>query len=172
MKTRIIGLGNTILRDDGVGVYVAREVARRLAAAGAEDAADVVESEVAGFALLELMSGWDRVILVDSVNFAGVEPGTIMELRPDDLHTSFRLRSAHEIDLPTALRLGDALELPMPEEVKILAVEAADLCTFGTSVTEPVARGMEKAVRWVMSQLLGEPFVLASAPGIHYNHPG
>jgi hydrogenase maturation protease len=156
MKTRIIGLGNTLLRDDGVGVYVAREVARRLSAAGNSDAVEVVESEVAGFALLELMSGWDRVILIDSVHFAGVEPGTIIEMRPDDLHTSFRLRSAHEIDLQTAMRLGEALELPMPEEVKVLAIQAADLRTFGESVTEPV-----------MLQLNQEPLVLAQASKIN-----
>jgi hypothetical protein len=49
----------------------------------------------------------------------------------------------------------------MPEEVKVLAVQAADLRTFGESVTEPVARGIEQAVRWVMLQLGQEPLVLA-----------
>ena len=52
MKTRIIGLGNTILSDDGVGIYTVREVARRLAESGDGAKPDIVETEVAGFALM------------------------------------------------------------------------------------------------------------------------
>ena len=48
MKTRIIGLGNTILSDDGVGIYAARELRSRLADAGLLNTVDVVETETAG----------------------------------------------------------------------------------------------------------------------------
>ena len=78
MSTRVIGLGNSILSDDGVGIYAAREVGRRLAEAGSETTVDIVESEVAGFALMELMTGWKQVILIDSIQFEGVAPGTVV----------------------------------------------------------------------------------------------
>jgi len=52
-----------------------------------------VETEVGGFALMELISGWERVILVDSIQFDKVEPGTVIRIKPEDLHTSLRLRS-------------------------------------------------------------------------------
>ena len=91
MNTRIIGFGNSILTDDGVGIYAAREVSRRLAIAGLDSTVDIVETEVAGFALMELMTGWKRVILVDSIQFDGVEPGTVIRIEPDDLHTSLRI---------------------------------------------------------------------------------
>ena len=87
VKTRIIGLGNSILTDDGVGIYAAREVGRRLAAAPLSGDVDIVESEVAGFALMELMAGWNRVILIDSIQFDGLDPGTVIRIQPDDLHT-------------------------------------------------------------------------------------
>ncbi len=74
MKTRIIGLGNTILTDDGVGVYAARELQKRLG-----DAVDIVETETAGFGLMELLTGWDRVILIDSIQFDDLAPGWIGE---------------------------------------------------------------------------------------------
>ncbi|MGD0099324.1 MAG: hydrogenase maturation protease, partial [Acidobacteriota bacterium] len=105
MHTRIIGLGNSILTDDGVGIYAAREIRRCLTEIGRLDI-DIVESEVAGFELMELMAGWKHVILVDSIQFEGLEPGTVVRIEPDDLHTSLRLRSVHDIDLPTALELG------------------------------------------------------------------
>jgi hydrogenase maturation protease len=153
MKTRIIGLGNTLLTDDGVGVYVAREAARRLEETGRENAADIVESEVAGFGLMELMTGWERVILVDSVQFAGVEPGTVLRLDPQDLHTSLRIRSVHEIDLPTVLELGRLLGLEMPRRVTVFGIQAEDAFTFGERLTAAAAKGLETATELVLGEL-------------------
>lgn len=152
MKTRIIGLGSTILSDDGVGIYTVREVARRLAEAGNGARPDIVESEVAGFAIMELMAGWERVILVDSIQFDGLEAGTVLRMDPEDLRTSLRLRSVHEIDLPTALRLGERLGLAMPREVKIFAIQAEDARTFSESLSPAAALGMQKAVDLILRE--------------------
>jgi hydrogenase maturation protease len=153
MKTRVIGLGNTILTDDGVGVYTAREVRRLLDEQGCSDAADVVESEVGGFDLMELMTGWERIILLDSIQFDGVEPGTLLELDPKDLRTSLRIRSVHDIDLPTALNLGRHMGLPMPVQVLIYAIQAKDAHTFGETMTPPVRQAMSRAVKIVLSRI-------------------
>jgi hydrogenase maturation protease len=153
MKTRIIGLGNTLLTDDGVGVYVARAVARRLEESGRDNAADVVESEVAGLGLLELMAGWERVILVDSIQFAGVDPGAVIRLNPQDLHTSLRIRSVHEIDLPTALELGRRLGLDMPRHLRIFGIQAEDAFTFGERLTAAASKGLKTATELVLEEL-------------------
>ncbi len=153
MRTRVIGLGNTILTDDGVGICAARELRSRLIETGRAALADVVETEVAGFALIELMAGWDRVILIDSVLFDGVEPGTVLRIRPDDLHTSLRLRSVHEIDLPTGLELGRRLGLDMPREILIFCIQAQNASTLGESLTPNVKVGMSEAVDLVLRKL-------------------
>jgi hydrogenase maturation protease len=153
MKTRIIGLGNTILSDDGVGVYTAREVQRRLDESGCENRADVVESEVAGFALMELMEGWDRIILVDSIQFDDVQPGTLLRLEPQDLRTSLRIRSVHEIDLPTAVGLGQLLGLKMPDRMLIFGIQAEDARTFGRDLSPAVEQGMHEAVELILREL-------------------
>lgn len=153
MKTRVIGLGNTILTDDGVGVYAAREVRRVLDEHGAADSADVVESEVGGFDLMELMTGWDRVILVDSIQFDGVTPGTLLELDPQDLRTSLRIRSVHDIDLPTVLKLGRLMGLQMPAQVLIYAIQAEDAHTLGETMTPPVRQAMARAVKVVLNRI-------------------
>ena len=157
MKTRIIGLGNTLLTDDGVGVYVAREVARRLGRGTQTDAPDVVESEVAGFALMELMAGWDRVILVDSIQFADVKPGSVVRLEPQDLHTSLRIRSVHEIDLPTVMELGRRLGLDMPRYLRIYGIQAADVLTVGERLTAAGKEGLEAAMQLVLDELESQP---------------
>ena len=155
MDTRIIGLGNSILTDDGVGIYTVREVSRRLSAVGLAEAVDIVESEVAGFALMELMTGWKRVILVDSIQFDNVAPGTVVRIQTEDLRTSLRIRSVHEIDLPTVLAFGRKLGIPMPETITIIGIQAEDALTLGETLTESAKRGMMKAVDLVLQEVAG-----------------
>jgi len=151
MKTRIIGLGNTLLTDDGVGICVAREATLRLA----DTAIDVVETEAAGFALLELMVGWDRVVLVDAIAFDGVVPGTIVPIDPADLRTSLRLRSVHEIDLPTVLGLGRAMGFDMPSEVRVFGIQVEDALTLGEHLTDTVRAVVPQAVDAVVAAATG-----------------
>jgi hydrogenase maturation protease len=151
VDTRIIGLGNTILSDDGAGIYAVREIGRRLAQAGRSDAADIVETEVAGLSLMELITGWKRIILVDSIQFDGIEPGTVIRLDPNDLRTSLRLRSVHDADLPTILALGRKIRLEMPEEVIIFGIQAEDPFTLGECLTPAVERGTAGLVEGVLA---------------------
>ena len=153
MRTRVIGLGSTILTDDGIGICVAREVAARLAArpaspAGGDcaDVIDVVESETAGFDLIGMLDGWDRVVVVDAVTLKDLPAGEIVRMDPATLRPSLRLSSVHEIDLPTALELGRRLGRPMPAEVVILGVQAEDPYTLGEELTPPVAAALPLAV--------------------------
>jgi hydrogenase maturation protease len=153
MSVRIIGLGNSILTDDGLGIYAAREVRRRLAEAGSRAPVDIVETEVGGFALMELMAGWSQIILMDSIQFDGLEPGTVVRIEPEDLHTSLRLRSVHDIDLPTALELGRRLGFEMPARLIIFGIQAEDPFTFGESLTHAAERGLHKAVDLVLGEI-------------------
>ena len=153
MHTRVLGLGNTILRDDGVGVVVAREVAAWLAQRKRPRSVEVVEAEMAGFALLELLAGCERVIIVDAVDLPGVAAGELIEIDPEGLRTSPRLRSVHEMDLPTALALGRQLGHPMPSDVQVLGIQAADMRTFGEELTPAVAAAVPAAVAAVIARL-------------------
>ncbi len=152
--TRIIGLGNSILRDDGVGIHAVREIGRRLSATGLDSTVDIVETEVAGFALMELMTGWKQVILLDCIQFDGVEPGSVVQIEPEDLHTSLRLRSVHDIDLPTVIELGRRLGFAMPKKLVIFGVQAEDSLTFGESLTDSAKRGMKQAVELALREVL------------------
>jgi hydrogenase maturation protease len=153
MKTRIIGLGNSILTDDGVGIYAARELKRRLEEAGFDSSVDVVEAEVGGFALMELMVGWPHIILIDCIQFEGLEPGAVVRIQPDDLHTSLRIRSVHDIDLPTVLELGCRLGLSMPTAIEVFGIQAQDTITFGERLTDSAHRGMKEAVTLIFKEI-------------------
>jgi hydrogenase maturation protease len=158
MGTRIIGLGNSILTDDGVGIYTVREIRRRLEKEASAAEVDIVETEVGGFDLMELMSGWDRIILVDSIQFEGLEPGAVIRIKPEDLHTSLRIRSVHDVDLPTVLELGRKLGLKMPGEISVFGIQAEDAVTLGERLTEAGERGLKQAVDLIMTELRDSKF--------------
>ncbi len=108
-RTLVLGMGNPILSDDGFGLVVAE----RLRALPLPDGVEVMQSEVAGLRLLELMRGFDKVIIVDALK-SGRTPGDIVRFEGKDFRGGHRYGSAHSIGLATALELGEKLGYEMP----------------------------------------------------------
>jgi hydrogenase maturation protease len=158
MKTLVIGLGNPILTDDGVGVKVAYAVRDMLASAGREDVT-VTEAGVGGLHLMEMMVGYGRVILVDAIQTPGGQPGAISRLSLDDIASAVPTQhsaSTHDMNLPTALEMGHRLGLSLPDTIEILAVEAEDVVTFGESCTPAVAAAVPAVTELVLQLLKRE----------------
>lgn len=151
MKTLVLGLGNPILRDDGIGIHVVRAVA---AGCHRDDVA-FAEASLGGLRLLDLLSGYERVILVDAIQTAGGEPGQVYRLHADDLRRSLHSGSTHDLSLAGALTLGRSLGMPLPDHdaLTILAVEAGDVLTFGETCTPPVAEAIPAVARMILADL-------------------
>lgn len=147
-STLVLGMGNPILSDDGVGL----EVARRLQEGLLPDGVDVQQSEVAGLRLLELLKGYDKVVIVDALR-TGRAPGDVVRYEARDFKGGHRYGSAHSIGLETALELGRTIGLPMPEDVTVFAIEAADVETFGEEFSPPVAAAAGKVVELVRAEV-------------------
>ena len=152
MKTIVLGLGNTILSDDGAGIYVARALMGRLGGA-----ADVREAELAGLDLMEMLNGYDRAFIVDAIKLDGEEPGVVFKMKPDDIRTTPRLASFHDIDMVTALALGRRLQFHMPEEVVIFGVQAEDTLTLGEECTDAVRRVIPILADEIAGVITGAP---------------
>lgn len=155
MRTLVIGLGNPILTDDGVGIYAARAV-RRALPPGAP--VDVEEMAVGGLGLMEAMIGYDRVILIDAMWSPEDQVGQVAAFTAEDLPDTLNSASAHDADLPTALRVGRQLgaSLPADEQIHIVAIRARQVLDFGERPTPPVLAAIPHAVAHVLS-LLGYP---------------
>ena len=149
-STLVLGMGNPILSDDGVGLLVAE----RLQRLPLPDGVEVRQSEVAGLRLLELVRGFTRVIIIDALT-SGREPGDVVRYDATEFKGGQRYGSAHSIGLGTVLELGRTLKYPMPEEVVVYAIEAADVETFGEELSPPVAQAAERVVQLVLDELSG-----------------
>jgi hydrogenase maturation protease len=127
-------------------------VAERLRALPLPDGVQVTQSEVAGLRLLELMRGFDKVVIVDALK-SGRTPGDVVRFEGKDFRGGHRYGSAHSIGLATALELGEKLGYEMPAQVVAFAVEAEDVETFGEQLSAPVAAACDEVLRLVLSEL-------------------
>jgi len=149
LKTLVLGLGNPILSDDGVGLRVVHE----LEGLFDEKEVTVMESTLAGLSLLDFVAGYQRVIIVDSIQRRGGKVGEVYRLGIDDISTGRHAASVHDVDLATALELGRRLGLDMPQEVVILAVQVQDVTTFSESLTPEVERVVPQVVEMVKMEI-------------------
>ncbi|MGA2590957.1 MAG: hydrogenase maturation protease [Bryobacteraceae bacterium] len=146
MKTIIVGIGNPVLSDDGVGLEIARRLAGRLAG---RDDVDVVQMYGGGLRLMEALAGYQQAIVIDAI-VTGGPPGTIHGSNPGTLWTGRHIHSTHDANLPMALDLGRAAGLSLPAEIRIWAVEAADVET----VREGLSPMVEEAVPAVVERVV------------------
>ena len=146
MKTLVMGFGNPILTDDAVGIRVAQELEGDF-----PDLAVVATSE-AGLAILEEVTGYHRLIIVDSIKTGEGRPGELYKLAMEDLKPRSDFSSSHGLDIATAFKLGEKLGYSLPQEVSIYAVEVKDNTTFGEGLTPE----MEQSIPLIVRQIIEE----------------
>ena len=151
-STLVLGMGNPILSDDGVGLLVAE----RLRGTSLPHGVEVLQSEVGGLRLLELVRGFTRVIIIDALKSSDEvarQPGEIVRYEAKDFKGGHRYGSAHSIGLGTVLELGDRLGYDMPADVTVFAIEAVDVETFGEELSPPVAAAAERVLGLIAAEL-------------------
>jgi hydrogenase maturation protease len=149
MKTLILGIGNTVLTDDGVGCRVVQRLKKRLR--GRSDIT-VKETSLSGLSLLDELTGYERLIIVDAIQTKGGKPGDIYKLSPSDFKTG-RMAIIHDLGLFSTLELGRKLEMDMPCEVIIFAIEAKDMATFSEKLSPEVEQAIPRAVDMVVGEV-------------------
>lgn len=137
----ILALGNDLLGDDAVGPLAARELENRLNT----ETIDIVETGEAGLALMEKLTGYEKALIIDSVQTCENPPGTVIEFHPDDFRKVVA-PSPHYAGLPEILASAERFELPMPSELRILAMEVANPFDFAETFTPDVAKGFPNLI--------------------------
>jgi len=129
MNTLILGIGNPILTDDGVGIKIAQKLKE------GNPELEVMETSEAGMALLELMAGYDKLIIIDSIKTEQGKPGELYKLELENLKPNMDFSSSHNIGIITAFELGRRLGYCMPKHTSIYAVGIKDYTTFSEECT-------------------------------------
>jgi hydrogenase maturation protease len=150
MRTLVLGVGSSVLADDGVGLAVARALeARAVGRGGVEFAVN----EEGGFSLLEDALGFDRLVVIDAV--LGRSPGRLRRLDLSELAPTVHCGGPHGLNLATVLEFGRGQGLAVPDEVIVYAIEVANATTFGERLSPALEASMGDIVRTIEHDLFG-----------------
>lgn len=151
MKTIVIGLGNPILGDDGVGWRVVEDVKKQLSS---NSSVDIECLSLGGLGLMEHLIGYDRAILVDAFA-SNDQPGSIMILKLSDLpnYSAFHTASAHDTSLQNAIELGRSMGAKLPNDVEVIGIATNRAYDFSEELSPPVAEAVSFAAHIVIDLL-------------------
>ena len=155
MRVVVLGIGNTILSDEGVGVRAAEHLEDRHQL---PQGVRVIDGGTAGMELLDDLSNVDVLVVLDTI-MAGKPPGTIIRLAGDQVPVFFRKKlSPHQIGLADVLA---SLELmgQLPKDTVVIGVQPVTL-ELGTEVTPLIAAQIPEMVRMAVAELAARGIVL------------
>ncbi len=149
-KVALIGLGNVLLRDERIGVHVVTTIRGRYCFL---PEIEIVDGGTLGLNLLPFFEEFERILIVDAVNF-GREPGHIGILENDEIPAIiFPKISVHHIGLADLLSVAK-LKGAMPSELCLVGMQPCedDFC-FGLEMSEIVNANIEKMIELTMRKL-------------------
>jgi hydrogenase maturation protease len=148
----VLGVGNVLLQDEGIGVHVIH----RLLRLELPDEVEVVDGGTAGFDLLAVVEGRRRIIVVDAVKTDQDPPGSIYRLSPENLQPTFQGKSSiHQVEFLDVLGMA-AMMSSLPETV-IFGVVPREFERFGLEPTPEVKAKIPALVEFVLRELGLDP---------------
>ncbi len=155
MRTLVLGIGNILLRDEGIGVRVVEAMEQRY---DLPPEVDLLDGGTAGMDLLHILSEYDRLIVCDAVK-SQAAPGTVLTIPNDDVPAYFQLRlSPHQVGLADVLATLKLLGRG-PRTTTIVGVVPADL-ELGTELSATARLALEQALTRVLEELQCEGLTL------------
>ena len=158
-STLIVGLGNPILGDDGVGWRVAEQVKQQLeGATHFRSVPHLIEVDclsLGGLSLMERLAGYEHAVLIDAISTGQTPVGSVYSFALEELpdpsagHTA----SVHDTSLLTALKVGRTMGVSLPNEIVVVAIETESTYDFSEELTLPVAAAVPRAVELVLDSL-------------------
>ncbi len=151
-RVAILCIGNPLMRDDGVGPYIARELIEQYVF---PDTVEIFDEGCMGMAILPLLDEYDYVLTVDAVNGSHLMPGTVVRFKPEDIgNYSDSIRSAHDMRFSDVL--GAAALLGYVVEGYCIGIQVADAFPAEPEIglTEAVAAAVPLAIQTILATLV------------------
>jgi len=157
MPILLIGLGNPILGDDGIGWKVVEEVESRIL----PESQPIIEIDylsLGGLALMERLTGYKQAIIVDAILSGNNPSGTVSVHNLAELpdHSNGHTASSHDTSLQTAIKMAQELGEKLPENIIVVGIEAKNVYDFTDTFTPQVEAAIPEAVEIVFSILSQE----------------
>jgi hydrogenase maturation protease len=158
-KTLVIGLGNPILGDDGIGWRAVEAFRDQHARLLADQPIDIDFLSVGGLSLMECMVDYERAILVDAA-LTGNHPSGFVSAFPIEQLPNYaqgHLSSSHDTTLQNALAVGRKMGASLPDEIWVITIEAENTYEFSEQLSPPVERAIPQVAE-IIDHLLTKEY--------------
>lgn len=145
-NTVLIGIGNNLLTDDGVGPFLAEKIGQKL-----------------GFSyktvthlsldLLDLINGHKFIYIFDSFRNHKIPVGEVVPFALNDLEYKQNPTYSHGITIPIIFNMGKKISSKMPENVRIFGINISDNQTVSESFSDEINHKLEKISAYLLSKI-------------------
>ncbi len=145
-ETVVIGIGNILQRDDGIGVHVIKELEKE----NLTSAIELVDGGTSTLSMLGYFLDYKNIIVIDSLK-GGLEPGTIYKIKPEEI-TNYKKSdlSIHDVQILDVIKMANmAGSFP---DVVIYGIEPKELY-FGLEMSEIISSKVSDIVKLVKNEL-------------------
>jgi hydrogenase maturation protease len=150
MKTIVLGVGNQILGDDGVGIHVTNELKKHI-----NNPNIIIDDAVTGgMNLLELLLGYDKAIIIDAVNTNDGVAGEVKRIPLGDFSTMHSC-NPHDVSLIEAIEVAKKMgEDRIPKEIIVIGIMMKEIpCEFGEELSNNIAAAVPIAVDMTLNEI-------------------
>lgn len=148
-ETIILGLGNPILSDDSIGLRVVDKIEEILSPINNVDFSKVASS---GIEILDIISGYKRLILIDVIKTGMVEIGTLKKYDVLDFENSIHLSSPHQLNFPSVIEFAKKIGIPIPDVIDIFTIEVEDIYTISEECSPNIKNKIPEIAGEVIKQ--------------------
>jgi len=150
MKTIILGVGNPILGDDGVGIHVANQIKKKIQ----HPNITIDEAITGGMNLLDLLLGYDKAIIIDAVKTQKGIQGEVKRIPLTDFNTMHSC-NPHDVSLIEAIEMAKKMgETKIPKEIVIIGILMERIpCEFGEKLSKEISAAVPKAVEMTLNEI-------------------
>lgn len=143
----IIGIGNVLLMDEGIGVHTINELEKYDLPGNLE----IYDGGTGGFKLVDLMHGASIVIFIDAVE-TGKVPGTVTIFKPEDVRSIYPKKrySLHDTDLLEVIKMAELLD--NPPVIEIVGIQPKTI-NYGTTLSQELKDSMPKIINTVLKRI-------------------
>jgi len=133
-KILILGMGNDILTDDGIGIKITKVLEKEF------PYPNIIYDTLSlgGLEIIEYIKDFSTVIIIDAIKTMNGIPGTVYQFVPEDFKETLHLSNIHDISFLTSLQLAKDLEIKTPENVHIIAIEILEDMVFSDDFTPQI----------------------------------
>jgi hydrogenase maturation protease len=139
-KGILIGLGNPIMSDDGIGLLVSEEVHKRL------PGYDLDLSCSGGFRVVDRILGRKSAVIIDSMVTGKFEPGTVVQVERGSGLATMRTGHSHGMNFLEAIEIAESCDAPLPGRILVYGIEVEDPFSLGNTISTKVMSKLDDIV--------------------------